>query len=49
MGSFDVVSVFTTTPANKSLSIVKTKHQENITREDRTKPSAKSILEMITV
>jgi hypothetical protein len=36
MGSFDVVSLFTTTPVDKSLAIVKVKLQEDITLKDRT-------------
>jgi hypothetical protein len=46
---FDVVSLFTTTPVDKSLTIVKVKLQEDITLKDRTNLSVESILEMITM
>jgi hypothetical protein len=36
MGSFDVVNLFTTTPVDKSLSIVKANLQEDVTLPDRT-------------
>jgi hypothetical protein len=49
VGNFDVVSLFTTTLVDKSLSIVKVKLQEDITLKDRTNLSIESILEMITI
>jgi hypothetical protein len=49
MGSFDVVNLFTTTPVDKTLSIVKAKLQEDVTLPDRTNLPIETIMEMITV
>jgi hypothetical protein len=49
MGSFDVINLFTTTPVDKSLSIVEAKLQEDVTIPNRTNLPTETIMEMITV
>jgi hypothetical protein len=49
MGSFDVVNLFTTTPFDEALSVVRSRLEEDQELKQRTAHSVDTIMELVTV